>query len=57
MQPITALFADYAAYHQTAGNKTFHRLGIPLIMLSLIGMLARVVLMILFGRIKRDERL
>ena len=42
MQPITALFADYAAYHQTAGNKTFHRLGIPLIMLSLIGMLARV---------------
>jgi uncharacterized membrane protein YGL010W len=42
MQSINALFADYAAYHQTAGNKTFHRLGIPMIMLSLIGMLARV---------------
>jgi uncharacterized membrane protein YGL010W len=42
MQSIHSLFADYAAYHQTPGNKTFHRLGIPMIMLSLIGMLARV---------------
>jgi len=44
MQQIDALFADYAAYHQTAGNKLFHRLGIPMIMLSLIGMLVRVPL-------------
>lgn len=44
MQDIEALFADYAAYHQTAGNKTFHRLGIPMIMLSLIGMLTLVPL-------------
>lgn len=44
MQDIEALFADYASYHQTAGNKTFHRLGIPMIMLSLIGMLTLVPL-------------
>jgi uncharacterized membrane protein YGL010W len=42
MRDIRSLFADYAAYHQTKGNKTFHRLGIPLIMLTLLGMLARV---------------
>jgi len=44
MQDIRALFADYAAYHQTAGNKFFHRLGIPMIMLTLIGMLTQVPL-------------
>jgi len=44
MQSVEALFADYASYHQTAGNKTFHRLGIPMIMLSLIGMLTQVPL-------------
>ena len=44
MREIEALFADYAAYHQTAGNKFFHRLGIPMIMLSLIGMLTQVPL-------------
>ena len=27
-------FADYAAYHQTRGNKWFHRAGIPLIIAS-----------------------
>jgi uncharacterized membrane protein YGL010W len=42
MRSIEGLFADYAAYHQTKGNKWFHRLGIPMIMLTLIGMLARV---------------
>ena len=41
MSDIRTLFADYASYHQTKGNKLFHRLGIPLIMLSGIGMLAR----------------
>jgi len=44
MQTIETLFADYASYHRTGGNKLFHRLGIPMIMLSLIGMLARVPL-------------
>jgi len=42
MSKAGALFDDYAAYHQTKGNKAFHRLGIPLIMLSLFGMLSRV---------------
>src|SRR5205814_1307041 len=42
MRDVRSLFADYASYHQTKGNKWFHRLGIPLIMLTLIGMLARV---------------
>src|SRR5947207_3184636 len=41
MRDVRSLFSDYASYHQTAGNKLFHRLGIPLIMLTLIGMLAR----------------
>ncbi len=42
MRDIGALFGDYAAYHQTRGNKWFHRFGIPMIMLTLLGMLARV---------------
>lgn len=49
MQSIDALFADYASYHQTPGNKAFHRLGIPLIMLTLIGMLTEVHLFTLGG--------
>ncbi|HYH09914.1 MAG TPA: Mpo1-like protein [Thermoanaerobaculia bacterium] len=44
MAKIDALFADYASYHQTKGNKFFHRLGIPMIMFSLIGMLTLVPL-------------
>ena len=42
MPDVNALFADYASYHQTKGNKTFHRAGIPLIMLSLLGILSRL---------------
>jgi uncharacterized membrane protein YGL010W len=42
MADVNALFADYAAYHRTPGNKAFHRLGIPMIMLTLIGMLTLV---------------
>jgi uncharacterized membrane protein YGL010W len=42
MTSIESLFADYASYHRTKGNKVFHRLGIPMIMLSALGMLARV---------------
>jgi uncharacterized membrane protein YGL010W len=42
MQDIRALFADYASYHRTKGNKWFHRFGIPLIVLAIFGMLARV---------------
>ena len=42
MRDIRTQFADYATYHQTAGNKLLHRVGIPLIMLSLLGMLSRL---------------
>ena len=49
MRDINALFADYASYHRTAGNKAFHRIGIPLIMLTLIGMLTYVRLFDLGG--------
>jgi uncharacterized membrane protein YGL010W len=42
VRDIRTLFADYASYHRTSGNKAFHRIGIPLIMLTLLGMLARV---------------
>jgi len=45
MQDVHTLFADYAAYHQTKGNKVFHRLGIPMIMFSLIGMLTQLTLL------------
>ena len=44
VRDIRTLFADYASYHRTSGNKAFHRIGIPLIMLTLLGMLARVPL-------------
>lgn len=44
MRSLEPLFADYAWYHQTVGNKWCHRVGIPLIMFSLLGMLARIVL-------------
>lgn len=53
MQPITDLFADYASYHRTSGNKWFHRFGIPLIMLSLLGLLSRVTLAML-GSLRID---
>jgi len=42
MRDIAEYFADYASYHRTQGNKWFHRAGIPLIVLTLIGMLVRV---------------
>ncbi|HUP44292.1 MAG TPA: Mpo1-like protein [Thermoanaerobaculia bacterium] len=42
MRDIQLLFDDYASYHRTAGNKWFHRIGIPMIMLTLLGLLARV---------------
>src|SRR2546430_8585156 len=42
MSDVQTLFTDYAAYHRTKGNKAFHRLGIPLIVLSLFGMLSRL---------------
>jgi uncharacterized membrane protein YGL010W len=37
-------FADYADHHATPGNKLCHMVGIPLIVLSLFGLLAAVPL-------------
>jgi uncharacterized membrane protein YGL010W len=42
VQSVESQFADYASHHQTRGNKLCHHIGIPLIMLSLLGMLARI---------------
>lgn len=42
MRTIESMFADYAEHHQTRGNKACHRLGIPMIAFSLLGLLARV---------------
>lgn len=42
MQRAASLFEDYSSHHRTAGNKWCHRLGIPMIMISLFGMLAVV---------------
>lgn len=41
---VNVLFADYASHHRTRGNKICHRIGIPTIMFSLIGMLQHVPL-------------
>lgn len=40
MHRATPLFEDYAQHHRTPGNKWCHRLGIPMIMLSLFGLLS-----------------
>ena len=34
------LFAQYAQSHQNKWNKRFHRLGIPMIAISVVGLLA-----------------
>lgn len=55
MQSAAALFADYSDHHRTSGNKWCHRIGIPLIMLSLFGMLS--LLAIPLGRVPADAAL
>ncbi len=42
-------FADYAAFHATSGNQLCHYLGIPLIVLTLLGFLSAVPLLELGG--------
>jgi uncharacterized membrane protein YGL010W len=42
---------DYGSYHQTAGNKATHVIGIPIIMLSLIGLLSQIVLVPAEGQV------
>lgn len=42
-------FADYAAFHGTAGNRVCHYVGIPLIVLSAFALLAQVQLLSVGG--------
>ena len=45
--PSSALmihFKDYERFHQTKGNKYTHIVGVPLVLISLLGLLAHVVL-------------
>ena len=45
MSPVLkSHFADYAAFHRTPGNQLCHYLGIPLIVLTLFGLLSQVPL-------------
>jgi len=46
---LRAHFADYASFHGTAGNKACHYVGIPLIVLALLALLARVPLVAVGG--------
>jgi uncharacterized membrane protein YGL010W len=43
-EALSRLFADYAAFHRTAGNKACHSFGIPIIVLASLALLARVPL-------------
>ena len=42
-------FADYASHHQTGGNQLCHSFGIPLIVFSLVALLAQVPLLAVGG--------
>ena len=44
MRPIETHFADYASHHRNALNKATHSVGIPMIVLALIGLASRVSL-------------
>jgi uncharacterized membrane protein YGL010W len=42
-------FSDYASFHRTAGNQACHYIGIPLIVLSILSLLAQVSLVTVGG--------
>lgn len=44
MSRVRTLFDEYDAYHQTRGNKVCHGFGIPLIVVSLLGLLSYIPL-------------
>jgi uncharacterized membrane protein YGL010W len=48
-QALRSHFDDYAAFHTTAGNRTCHSFGIPIIVLASLSLLARVPLVALGG--------
>ena len=45
IQPrLAAYFRDYGNFHRTHGNEICHFFGIPMILLAIVGLLARVTL-------------
>jgi uncharacterized membrane protein YGL010W len=46
---LRAHFADYAAFHATPGNKACHYVAVPLIVLTVFALLARVPLFPIAG--------
>ena len=41
-QRLQGYFDDYASYHRTPGNKATHLIGIPLIIIGILSILARL---------------
>jgi uncharacterized membrane protein YGL010W len=41
---LQAYFQDYASFHRTPGNKVCHSIGIPSIVMSLLGLLSQIVI-------------
>jgi uncharacterized membrane protein YGL010W len=41
---LAALFDDYSSHHETLGNKATHIIGIPMILMTLLGMLSQLVI-------------
>jgi uncharacterized membrane protein YGL010W len=48
-EALSRHFADYAAFHRTAGNKVCHSFSIPIIVLASLALLGRVPLFHLGG--------
>jgi len=46
---LSSYFKDYAAYHKTSGNKVTHYFGIPMIVISLLGLLSHLVIVPTLG--------
>jgi uncharacterized membrane protein YGL010W len=46
---MRSYFADYETYHRTSGNRACHWLGIPPIMLAVLGLFAHWVLLAPWG--------
>ena len=42
MSSLAKNFEDYSSYHQTPGNKITHMVGIPIIVVTLLGLFSRI---------------
>lgn len=42
MKSLNAYLQEYGSFHETRGNRVCHGVGVPLIMVSLLGLLANV---------------